>query len=200
MVNLRTIVNCDRTVVAPALAELVGRNAEALSVDFPSTAARYATADKANDRLVKLQIEISINEGRSGVLLVENDDDLLGMVTYAQTRKWFRLPGDLLLTHFNGPLIAGWLDQNRPNRLRRIGIEVLRQMASEIAANNHLKGTPWTFVRPNNHPAVRRITAVDNGFGGFVAIGEPRDYSSIDGVKAPRQLYVGNYDVRHLAG
>jgi hypothetical protein len=201
--ELRQLEACGANDLCHDMALLVNANSVMLEREFPGVPRLYGTPDKALETLQLRQRQITQSNGRYGAFVVQGTvaghRRLIGMVTVAQRTKWFKLPGKTLPMRVRGPLIAGWLDQIRPQELRRVGLQLGRLLVGEITAGMELVGTPWTVARPVNHLAGRRIEAVDNGFGGFVAIGQPRDYSMLDGVEANRQLYVANYSIGELA-
>lgn len=179
------------------IAGLVERNGKRLAVDFPGVVKGCATYALASRRLYHLQEEMGLAAGRYGVYVVYYEDRAVGVVTYSMYTTWYWVPGKGFAA-IRGPLIAGWLDQYRPARAKRRGIEVLQLVAKEAAAEDVVTGHAWSVVRPTNSAAVRILEAVDNGFGGFGAVGHPRSYRSIDGVQAPRQLYVANFAMNAL--
>lgn len=180
------------------LTELVARNRERLTPNFPAMPQNYVNVTQAARRLDHLQFEMAISLGEYGVYVVYFEGQVAGMVTYAMETKWFWVPGKGFVL-LRGPLVAGWLDKGRPARAKRKGAEVLRLLASEVVAHKEVTGRAWSVVQPDNKGSMRALEAPDNGFGGFAAVGHPRGYRAIDGVVPPRQLYLCTQPMKALA-
>lgn len=196
--DLRVVrLDTDLTIplqVGDALSEIVQNNQQ-LELDFPGLRTRYAP-DKVLGLLSDRQRSMQRSRGGYIMYVVYYGSRVIGVATAEQAKLRVRVPGKWFKkTIVSGPWLAYWLDGRRPAEQRYVGRAILQKIIADICKKSRMHGPAFTVVRLGNLPSIRMLEDTQNGFGGFVAQGEPREYPAGDGITTARQLYVARGEV-----
>lgn len=174
---------------------LVGDASEAICGDFPSVVDRYSTLEGTQVSVINARKAMTRSDGKFGAYLVSYCSIPIGVATYSHyklcepsSRRFFNK------TLVEGPLIAGWLvpAHCREGQAKNLLPQLMQLGAQIMRSTPGASGDVWTIVRPE-HTYVRNVLTGgkgQNGFGRFEPLELPSDYSVVDGVVAPRQIWV----------
>jgi len=164
-----------------------------LATDFPALHDVYGSA-KAAYKAVKGRQEDMRKEPDYAALAVMIGVSKQAARVYGATSM---LTSQVPRSGEPGVNLAIWLDANRPKAFRNIGHELLRMRIHYLLANKAFLGKIWTVIRSGNRASLDVWQR-----GGYPAallpVNKPASYEEVDGVQAPRQLFVSAQTLEEL--
>jgi hypothetical protein len=167
----------------------------------------FATPEQAVRGVEELVRVAKRSRGMNNFLAVLCDEMLIGMITCTHgklKRKRRKGLGPFKSKEVlaDGPLLACYLARpsHRPEEQKYLLPHVIRAAARFLVGSSSLHGRPWTLVQADRNDGDyvdNCLRDTNNGFGGFL-VKYWGMFPEVDGVSAPRKLYVGQHNVESL--
>ncbi|HSW81035.1 MAG TPA: hypothetical protein VLG40_01435 [Candidatus Saccharimonas sp.] len=173
-----------------------------LEADFPGITQRYATPLTVTGLLWERLKQMRDSGGKFVAYIVFYGQKAIGVATVEQDELCEQSEESNPPPVAVGPWLAYWLDDQRPEAQRHLGVAMLRLIAHDIIRNSKnaaMFERPFTLVRPDNSRSLSILANPNNGFGGFVIppASEAKLYVAPT-AKTPMLLVKGNLTLDEL--